>query len=172
MVRKDVESATTHYDARLLVGDATDSVCLSLKQCVAGVLLLLSVVCGICHIVAVEVGEVVAPQRVTHLDLLYGILHDSHPRGHLVQYLLVQQLHSEPACQLLSNLVSTSTKLTADGNNKFVLLVHTLYSFNATKIRNNERNAKEKRVFLFIYSHNTLHTRSWKVLPVVLCITP
>ena len=79
MIRKDVETATANDDARLLVGNPADSVSLRPKQRMTRLFLLLSVVLRLGHIRPVEVGEVVAPQRVARLNLLHSVLNGFHP---------------------------------------------------------------------------------------------
>ena len=86
--------------------------------------MLLSVILCVRHVGTIEVGEIVAPQGIAGLDFIYGILYCMDAPSYRIQYLLVQQLYSEPACKLRSNLVSTRAELAADGNYKILLLIH------------------------------------------------
>ena len=86
--------------------------------------LLLPVVLIARHVVTVEVGEIVTPQRIARFDMFHGFLDSIEAGSHLVQNLLIKQFHTESSCQFHTNLVSTCSELSADGDNKFLFLVH------------------------------------------------
>jgi hypothetical protein len=72
----------------------------------------------------IEASEVVTPQGIARFNLLHSILYIAESSSHLIQNLLVEQLHAQAAGQLGANLMPTSAKLSADGYNKFLLPVH------------------------------------------------
>ena len=92
MVGKDVKSTTTDNDTRFLRSDATNGIGLRTEQGMTGLVLFLTVVLGISHVGTIEVGKVIAPQRVASLDFLDGLLNGIDACCHLIQYLLVEQL--------------------------------------------------------------------------------
>jgi hypothetical protein len=97
---------------------------LRLKQLMRCLVLLLSIILCPCHILTVEIGKVVTPQGVACLYLLYGILNGTILAGHLIQYLFVEQFHTQPTCQFGSNLMAAGSKLATDGYNEFLFTVH------------------------------------------------
>ena len=64
MVAEDVETTTSDDDTRLLVGNLADSLCLCFKQLVARLVMLGAIILGTSHVRTIEVGKVVAPQRI------------------------------------------------------------------------------------------------------------
>ena len=124
VVGKDMEPTSSDDDARLLLSNLADGLCLGVEQLARRLVVLQSIILRTGHVAAVEQCEVVTPQWVATLYLLHRILYGTEAAGHLIHNLLVEQLHMQPPCKLCTNLVSTSAKLTTDGNDEFFLLVH------------------------------------------------
>ena len=124
VMTENMEATATDEHTRLLSSNLADDLGLRLEELTRGLVVFLSVILHTSHIRAIELGKVIAPQRIAGFDLLYGLLYNIIFTGHLVQYLLVQQLHVEPTSQLGPNLVSTSAELSADGDDKMFLPIH------------------------------------------------